>query len=323
MTVATPTDTHPFLTAQPGVVTDHPRYEGANIRTWIGFKHFMYLAEEAVLQYFRDRGFGAGRLFQEFGLGLEVIDSSVQLPHVLMLDDDVVATARPADRQRPGAASFVVQLAIRPKNGGDDVLALKGKLQVALIREEVAEAPQEIPADLAGFVRDELHHEEATTLTIPPGSTAAEMLSPAGSNAFVTSHRAPYYHCHFSDRVQSSAYIRELESVVDDFLHARGLAVGDLLRDRAWIPVVSRARVRMLAAAHMEETLYTVLTVQDILRDTTYTATMDCWAERDGVLVKVTTGTIMHGYAISRGPGAGSVAVLDEQTQDALLHGGQ
>ena len=33
-----------------------PRYEGANIRTWIGFKHLMYLAEEAVLEWLRIRG---------------------------------------------------------------------------------------------------------------------------------------------------------------------------------------------------------------------------------------------------------------------------
>ena len=37
-----------------------PRYEGANICTWIGFKHVNYLVEEAVLAHFRSRR-GAGR----------------------------------------------------------------------------------------------------------------------------------------------------------------------------------------------------------------------------------------------------------------------
>ena len=32
------------------VVHAYPAYEGANIRTWIGFKHFMYLVEQAVLR---------------------------------------------------------------------------------------------------------------------------------------------------------------------------------------------------------------------------------------------------------------------------------
>jgi trans-aconitate methyltransferase len=41
-----------------------PRHEGANMRTWIGFKHFLYLAEEAVLHWFRDHGYGVQRLCQ-------------------------------------------------------------------------------------------------------------------------------------------------------------------------------------------------------------------------------------------------------------------
>ena len=54
-------------------LTCRPRYEGANIRTWIGFKHFMYLVEEAVLHWFRERGLGPQRLYHEYGLGLEIV----------------------------------------------------------------------------------------------------------------------------------------------------------------------------------------------------------------------------------------------------------
>src|SRR5262249_51880992 len=72
-------------------LTCRPRYEGANIRTWIGFKQFMLLAEEAVLAWFRERGLGPQRLYHEHGLGLEIVDSSVQLPALLEVDDEVRA----------------------------------------------------------------------------------------------------------------------------------------------------------------------------------------------------------------------------------------
>lgn len=311
------TDVAPLLTAPASRVVGRPRYEGANIRTWIGFKHFMYLAEEAVLQYFRDCGLGPNRLFLEHGLGLEVVDSSVQLPHALQLDDLVVATARPTERQRPGSASFAVQLGVR--HDDDETVALRGTVRIALVRERTIEAPSAEPPEVAGLVVDRIGSGDAPSLPLPTGLDPAALLAPAGSGSFVTRHRAPYYHCHFSDRVQCSAFIRTMESVVDDFLHDRGLAVGHLLRERGWIPVVSRARVRLHAAAHMEETIHTVFTVQDILRDTMYTATMECWAERGEQLVQVASGSIMHGYAVSRGPEAGRVAVLGPDVRRALL----
>ena len=51
----------------------------------------------------------------------------------------------------------------------------------------------------------------------------------------------------------------------------------------------------------MEEELYTVFTVEDVFKDLTYTARMDCYVLRGGRLVQTATGRITHGYA--RGPG--------------------
>jgi acyl-CoA thioesterase FadM len=112
-----------------------------------------------------------------------------------------------------------------------------------------------------------------------------------------------------------------MEEVVDRFLHDRGLAIGQLLEERGWIPVVSRARVQMLSDVFMEETVHTVFRVDEILRDTMYTARMDCYVRRGDRLERAATATIMHGYAISRGEQAGSVAVLDDKTQATLLGG--
>lgn len=301
-------------------IATHPRYEGANIRTWIGFKHFMYLVEEAVLEYFREQGHGVQAMFRDYGLGLEILDCSAQLPHALEVDDDVTVRVAPAPRQRDGrGAAFLAEIITHPL--GAPVTALKAKVRVALVREADSSARTAVPEILRPYVADTL---EAVTdphdsLEIHPDQSPADVLTPAGSGAFLWSWRAPYYYCHFSDRVQHSAFIRTLESVVDRFLHERDLSIGDLMRERAWIPVVSRARVRLHAPAHMEETIHTVFQVEDILLDTTYTAVMQCWVQRGDQLVLVASGTIMHGYAISRGEHAGTVARLDEATQAALL----
>jgi hypothetical protein len=77
--------------------------------------------------------------------------------------------------------------------------------------------------------------------------------------------------------------------------------------------------VQLLADAHMEETLHTVFTVEEIVKDVMYTARMDCYVLRDGRLVPTATGTILHGYAVSRGDNAGALAEFDAATRTALL----
>jgi acyl-CoA thioesterase FadM len=306
---------------------ERPRYEGANIRTWIGFKHFMYLVEEAVLQNFAGRAQGAHILYHRYGLGLEIIDSSAQLSSALEVDDEVMVTVTAGATDRPVSgqgAPFTVR--ITAQRHGQEVTALKGKVRVALVSEEKdPEREREpVPDDLAPFVVPAVDAltppgAVATPLVVSEGRSVADVLAPAGSNAFLWSWRIPYFYCHFSDRMQHSAYVRALEEVVDRFLFDRGLSIRSMMTERGWIPVVSRVRVRMLADAHMEEEIYTVFQVEEILKDISYTARMDCYVSRGDRLVHTATATIMHGYAVSRGKDAGTVAVLDERTQAALL----
>jgi pimeloyl-ACP methyl ester carboxylesterase/acyl-CoA thioesterase FadM len=311
-----------LLDGEPTSYVGMPRYEGANIRTWIGFKHFMYLVEEAILQYFRDRGVGARSLYHTYGLGLEIVDSSVQLPVALEVDEQVYATVV-SGKAKPGqGAPFTVSLTV--ERDGQTVTALKGKVRVALVAVKDGSGTEPVPAFLEPYVVPEvgaLDNSQAATLTIEEGQEAADVLAPEGSGAMLWDWRAPYYYCHFSDRLQHSAYVRTLEEVVDRYLYAQDLAIGRLLEERGWIPVVSRARVQVLSDIWMEETVHTVFKVEEILRDTMYTARMDCYVRRGDRLERAATGTIMHGYAISRGEKAGTVAVLDADVQAALLGG--
>ncbi|MET7599391.1 alpha/beta fold hydrolase [Streptomyces sp. NPDC005481] len=311
-----------LLDGEPTSYVGQPRYEGANIRTWIGFKHFMYLAEEAVLQYFADRGVDARTLYHTYGLGLEIVDSSVQLPVALEVGEQVYATVVSATPKPGQGAPFAVSLTVERE--GRTVTVLKGKVRAALVTVKDGSGSEPVPAFLEPYVVPEvaaLHNSAAGSLPIAEGQEVADVLAPEGSGAYLWDWRAPYYYCHFSDRLQHSAYIRTLEEVVDRYLHSRDLAIGRLLEERGWIPVVSRARVQLLGDIWMEETVHTVFRVDEILRDTMYTARMDCYVRRGDRLERAATATIMHGYAISRGELAGTVAVLDEQVQTALRGG--
>ena len=255
------------------------------------------------------------RLYHEYGLGFTIAESSVQLPAVLDVDDLVDSEVS------GGPDRFTVRL--RARRPGSPCVLL-GRMTVALVRESDparSATPPAIAARLAVGDVAELGLPGRSDLAVGPGVRPADVTAPPGSGAFCWTWRVPYFYCQFSGRVQHSGYVRAMEEVVDRFLADRGLSVRTMLEDRGWIPVVSRARVSLLADAVMEETVHTVLTVTDVLKGVSFDARMDCYADRGSRLVHVATGRILHAYAIARGPDAGRLAVLDQAAIDALTLG--
>jgi acyl-CoA thioesterase FadM len=280
------------VTEQPTTLTLRPRFEGGNIRAWIGFKHFMYLAEEAVLEWFRGRQLGPATLFHEYGLSLSIVDSSVRLPAVLELDDVVRAEVT------GGPERFTVR-AYAERPGSPAVL--RARVSVALVPLPGTHRP--VPPELAPAVG-----------RLDRGEPAG----PADPDAYLWTWRVPYYYCQFSEHIQHSGYVRALEEVVDRFLDDRGMSIRTMLDERGWIPVVPRARVRQFAAVAMEETVHTAFVVTDVVKDVGFDARMDCYVRRNGTLVRAATAQILHAYAVARGPGAGRLAELDAETVAAL-----
>lgn len=276
-----------------------PSPQGANIRTWIGFKHLMNMVESAVIQWFRDHSLGPQTLYRDHGLGLEIVEASVRLPALVELDDLLTATVTEA---APGR--FVVK--VRARRGESTRVVVDGKVQAAVVRER-RERSASVPEELAGLVVDDV------ASTAEAGNDAAP-----SEEDYRWSWKARYFHCHYSDRVQHSAYVRALEETVDRFLTERGLSIRGMLDRKGWIPVVSRARVRLTADAHMDETVHTSFRIEEFMKGLAYDAAMHCYVERGGTRLRTATARILHGYASSRGDDAGKLVPLDEATLAAL-----
>jgi acyl-CoA thioesterase FadM len=304
---------------QPTMVRRRPRFEGSNICTWIGFKHVMYLVEEAVLDHLRQNGIVPRELFERDGAAVDVVDSSVRILHALHMDDEVRIEVSPVNGRDASELAYAVQMFVERDH--QEVKSLTGRVTIVARRAPGAShnsAPQ--------------WFADASPSAPPPPSAAGDsgrgvagaddglirQVVPQTANAFVWKWHVPYFYCHFTERMQHSGYVRLLEEVVDLFLGDRGISIRTMLQTRQWIPVVPSARVRVLADALMEEPIYTVYTVEDIYKDVTYTARMDCYVVRDAGLVHTATGRITHGYAAILNRRDWSLVNFDQPTIDAL-----
>lgn len=317
--------TMPTLAGASTGYTGRPRYESSNISTFIGFKNFMLLAEDAVMHHFREQGHGPQRLLERHGLSLTLTSSSLRLTGTMHSDDLVTGTVTALAGKDEPAALFDVRLTTR--RGQDEVKLANGRVRVQLVAEKEAADADPVPPELAGLVVTEVSDgrseqpPDAMGRPVAPDEVAAVLAERSG-NAFLWEWKIPYFACHASTRIEHSAYVKLLEEAVDRYLERAGLPITGLLAQRDWIPVVSRARVDLHADAAMGETLLITFTVEDVLKDTVFTARMECHVVRGDRLVRVATATIMHGYVLTRGPEAFSdLVVLDAPTQTALLEG--
>ena len=294
-----------------------PRYDGANIRTWIGFKQFMSLGTEAVLEWYRERGFGPQRLYHEFGLGLEVVDSSAQLPAVLEIDDDVVAEVV---AKAPGT----FQVRLRLARGGTGIVAMRGTLRVALVRRREARKRRcRGPISLRGSFQASARRNRPRSC---PGCQSPRVLSrdrccPPQARGRFTGLGEPAISTVTIPTVSNTRrMLARWRRSSTGSSEARGLSIERMLSVKGWIPVVC-ARVRVVEEARLGERIETTFEVIDLVGRLAYDAEMICYVRRGGSLVPTAKARILHGYALSRGPEAGRLIELDEPTLAALSGG--
>ncbi|AHH99252.1 thioesterase family protein [Kutzneria albida] len=286
---------NPVVTTAPAPAVTRvelrPRYEGSNICTWIGFKHVNYLVEEAVLDHLRQRGLPAGRLYERHGICVDLSSIDTRMWTAYHIDDLAVATVRQLESE-DHRLRFLVEMTAERETSVKTVTA---RVAVTLRQDPRGFPAEPAPVEVAANLVPRLGPSAEPTL--PAGADPVAQLT-KGHNAFAWSWRIPYPYCHFTERLQMSGYLRLMEEAVDLFLADRGVSIHTLLSEQNWIPVVPSSSVEMLAEVGMEEELITVFTVETVFKRLTYTARMDCYVRRDGVLVKTATGRITHGYAV-------------------------
>ncbi len=305
-----------------------PRFEGCNINTYIGFKHVMYLAEESVVQFFRDNGIFPRKLFEDHGICLDIVDHNIRILHGLKLDDQVKVQITP---KPPKNKELVLAFAMFVEREGGEVKAATGNIAVQFKQHdafpEFAKAPDAVTPflvsklDRTGNFRAPRHLEfdpsQGRGDNVPADDLIKQVYSPE-DNVFVWTWHIPYIYCHYTKFMQMSGYIRVMEEVADLFWADRGISIYTYLDTRQWIPVVPSAKISMLQDAIMEETIYTVFKMDHIFRDATYTHKMDCYVKRDGHLVHTATGEITHGYAKNVSRREWKLVSFDDVTLDAL-----
>ncbi|MFF7749426.1 hypothetical protein ACFZCP_09275 [Streptomyces sp. NPDC007971] len=316
MTLVTDTAVKALLTTATTTQV-RPRYEGSNICTWIGFKHVNYLVEEAVLDHFRQAGLPARALYEEHGLGLDLVSIDTRILHAFHMDD--VAEAQVVPWTKDGDATLGFKVTVQFERDGEIHKAVTSKVRVSLRMDTYLEAAGEVPEQLARFavtgLGDDLEREPGTAA---PAEEEILASLTAGQNAYAWKWNIPYPYCHFTERIQMSGYLRLMEEGKDRFVADRGISIKTLLDDRRWIPVVPRSDIRILDEALMEEDLYTVYTVEEVFKDFTYTSRMDWYVLRDGKLVKTATGRIVHGYALIENRRDWKLVNFDQRVLDAL-----
>lgn len=321
-----------------------PRFEGSNINTWIGFKHVMYMIEEAVLDTLRSNDLSPRELFEAHGLCFEIVDSDARILTAYHMDDQARFDILPAIAADKGEIVFKVT-GFTNRNGREVKAVAATVRAIFRIDPSVSELPSIAPA-LASVIHSRIARLATELVSKPAASpanknpalslTAAERelsvergtvaqqdslidhIVPAGANAFVWKWHVPYFYCHFNERMQHSGYLRLMEEVVDLFLAERGISIRTMMQTRNWIPVVPTARVNLLDEARMEETIYVVYTVEEIFKATTYTSRMDVYALRDSKLIQTATGHITHGYAKILDRSDWSLVEFDTETLAAL-----
>lgn len=291
-----------------------PRAEGCNIGMWMGFKHLMYIGEEAVLKWFRAQGAGPRTLWEEHGVEIEIEASSIRILRALHVDD----VARVDIRRSPGSVDNGMNfelVAWSVCDGSESYKSFSARIRTRLRTQTdfqgriLGEDPRRGERIADGLV---------PTIVLDQDESPLRVASLSHDGAFTCGFRIPYHHCYYSNRLRMSGHQRLLEDIVDRFLDARGISIRTMLETRGWIPFVSTANIEILQDALMEEDLVLVYSVAGIFKNLTYDASYVAYATRRNVLVPVARGSITHGYAGISSRKDWGIVSFDENTVTAL-----
>ncbi len=311
----------------------YPRIEGNNICTWIGFKHVMYIVEEAVVDHLRQNNFKLRDLYEKNGLCFEIVDSDARILHALHIDDKVNAEVSADEEKETSEKEFHLLVNLYVERNGESVKAVvcRVSIQFKLDDSPVTEETKPlIVEELSPWIVEKISRQTKVGRNaalspllenrgeINANDNITDLLRKGNPAALIWKWRIPYFYCHYNERMKHSGYLRLLEEVEDLFLADNSISIRKMLHEKKWIPVVPSAQAEILEEAYMEETLYTVYSLIETYRDFTYTHRMDCYVVRDGEFLKTATGKITHGYARINDRSDWSLVAFDDDTKKSI-----
>jgi acyl-CoA thioesterase FadM len=308
----------------------YPRIEGNNICTWIGFKHVMYIVEEAVVDHLRQNSFKLRELYEKNGLCFEIINSDARILHALHMDDNVTAKVSidSSKGDNGNEIQLLVNLYVVRDNSSVKAVVSRVSIQFKLDDSIVIDTKMK-PEGLKKLkqwtvqtISRNINKNNSPLLENTDGINSekdiTKLLQQANPLAYIWKSRIPYFYCHYNERIKHSGYLRLLEEAEDLFLADNNISIRTMLHEKKWIPVVPSAQVEILEEAFMEEDLYTVYSLIDTYRDFTYTHRIDCYVVRNGTLIQTATGNITHGYARINDRSDWSLVAFDDDTKESI-----
>ncbi len=312
-----------FIEQQTSVVKRSPYSEGNNIMSWLGFKHIMYLAEEAVLEHFKNAGTGFRSLLEDDGLVIDIIENKGRILHALKLDEDVSIIVQPAKRKIANAFAFDIKMLV--SRSDKEIKTYTGHIKVVLKHDQSLgfKPVEKIAPAFLPYVTEQaaLPNMELKTFDLVPAQDIESQIPCLTENGhrIIWEKRIPYFYCHGNERLKMSGYLRLMEEADELFCHQQGISIKSLLDEKRWIPAVPSANMTILSEVLMEETLYISYEVKDFVKDLTYKSTMTCYLKKNDKLVEVAKGEIVHAYAVVHDRTDWSMVTLDEKVMNSLV----
>lgn len=292
-------------------ISMYPKNEGANVENYIGFKHMTYLMEEAIISFLRDLYLSPNVLYKKYGIKIIIKSLSIDILKAINIDDFIEIDI---------CSSMVFnEFVIRAYDNNNSFFRGKVGIDIELTNKKVG--LDLLPKEVANFLNGVLRAKtEESFLEKSIEGNPISYLKQLYNSAFIYSKRIPYYYCNYTKELHHSGYERIIEETVDLFLENKNLSIRSMLDKKSWIPVVSKSKVCLLNKVEIEDIVYIVFDVKNILFNRIYEADIIFFKVKDNKLQEVARGEISHGYSDIKNPQNPELVVLDDEILKALKY---
>lgn len=269
-----------------------PRLSDACFWTIVNLTGVVGLGQAAVRHWFCGRDMGPQRLREDYGLAFRVVRSQARLAHFVGLDDEVIATVT---ERRPGA--FSVELTV--DRDGSTVAAMTGQYDVVLTRDSTPGVS--VPGRFLSLVSDDVAHSSpnpgGSGISLPIAGSPEETLAAAYPRASRWELQIPLNYCCHARWLTHEACLTIFEDADSRFRREHEITVARIAVEHEQTVAAAAVRHALITPAYIDEQLYVCYRPTDVFRSRGYDVRMDCFIERDGLLVQAASTRVTYACA--------------------------